>query len=107
MSHYKGDVVEHLDAVDGLGDAADGEHLVPDLPVGPEVDVGILAAGGLDLFELYFLKSALSARRLLGLGGVGGEAGDELLELLDLLLLLLVRFLIFRMSRREDSYQKS
>ena len=92
-THDKGDIIEDLDTVDGLGDAADSEYFVADLAVGAEIDVGIFSAGGLDLLELDLFQCALTAGRLFGLGGVGGEAGDEFLELLDLFLFFLIGFL--------------
>ena len=84
---------QHLFPVDGLGQAFHGEHLIADLPVGPEVDVGVLAAGGLDLLQLDLLQGAFSGSGLPGLGSVGAEPGNEFLQLLDLFFLLLVGFL--------------
>ena len=93
VSHDEGDVVQNLFSIDGLGNAFHGEHLISDFPVGAEIDVGILSAGGTDFVQLDLFQGTLSGGRLLGLGGVGGETGDEFLQLLDLFLLLLVRFL--------------
>ena len=79
VAHDEGDIVQDLHSVDGLGEAADSEDLVADRPVGAEIDIGIFAAGRLDLIELDLFQGALAACRLFGLGGVGGETGDELL----------------------------
>ena len=89
----KGDVVEELDAADGLRQMLHGQNLIADLAVGTEVDERVLTGRGLDFVELDLLEGTLSGGRLLGLGSVRGEAGDEFLQLLDLLLLLLVGFL--------------
>ena len=93
MSHDEGDVVKNLFPVNGFGDPFHSEHFISDLPVGTEIDVGILSAGRTDLVQLDLFQGALSGGRLLGFGGVGGETGDEFLQFLDLFLLLLVRFL--------------
>ena len=93
VSQDEGDVVQHLHAVDGLGDALYGQHLVADLAVRTEIDVRIFAAGGTQLLQLDFFQGLFPGGRLAGLGSVGGETGDEFLQLLDLLLLLLVGLL--------------
>ena len=93
MPCHERDVIQHLLAVDGLGQMFHGQDFVADLPVRAEIDIGVLSAGGLDVVQLNLLQGALSGSGLFGLGGVGGEAGDEFLQLLDLLLFLLVGFL--------------
>ena len=87
------EVVEDLHAADRLAEILDGEHLISDLAVRAEINVGIFAGRGADVLELNFLQRTLAARGLLGFGGVRGEAGDEFLEFLDFLLLLAVLFL--------------
>ena len=93
MSDDKGDIVEHLDAVDGLGNAFDGQNFIADLTVRTEVDIWVFTAGRTDLVELNLFQGTLSGSRLLGFGSIRGETGDEFLQLLDLLLFFLVGFL--------------
>ncbi len=93
VAQGEGEVIQHLDTVDGLGQVFHGEDLVSDLPVGTEIDVGIFPAGGTDLFQLYLFQGSLSGSGLSGLGGVGAETGDKLLQFLDLFLFFLVGFL--------------
>ena len=93
MAQNKGNIIQNLHAVDGLGQAFHGQHFISDLAVRTEINVRILPAGGTDLVQLDFLQSLLSGGCLLGLGSVSRETGDKFLQLLDLLFLLLVGLL--------------
>ena len=93
VSDDEGDIVEYLDAVDGLGNAFNGQDFIADLTVRTEVNIRVFTAGRTDLVELNLFQGTLSGSRLLGFGSVRGETGDEFLQLLDLLLFFLVGFL--------------
>ena len=79
MSHDKGNVVQYLFSVDGLGDSFYRENLITDFAVGTEVNIRIFTAGGLDFIQLDFFKGTLSAGCLLGFTCVCREAGDKFL----------------------------
>ena len=66
MSESEGDIVQHLLAVDCLGESFHGEDFISDLTVRAEVDIRILSAGRLDLIELDLFQGALSGSRLFG-----------------------------------------
>ena len=93
MPQNKGNIIQNLHAVDGLGQTLYGQHFISDLAVRTEIDVGVLPAGGTDLVQLDFLQSLLSGGCLLGLGSVSRETGDKFLQLFDLLFLLLIGLL--------------
>ena len=92
VTNDKGDIVQYLYAVYGLGDAFYGEDFIADLAVGTEINIRIFTAGGLDVIQLDLFEGTLSGGRLLGFGSIGGETGDKFLQLLDLFFLLPVCF---------------
>ena len=60
MSDDKGDIVEHLDAVDGLGNAFDGQNFIADLSVRTEIDIWIFAAGWTHVIKLDFFQGTFT-----------------------------------------------
>ena len=93
MSQRKGQIIQNLNAVDGLGKVFHHQDFISDGPVRPEIDIGIFPAGGTDFVQLNLFQSPFPGGCLLGLGSVRGEALDKLLQFFDLLFLLLVGFL--------------
>ena len=89
----EGDIVQNPLPVNGLAEVLHSEHLISNLTEGPEINIGILPAGGFDIIQLDLFQSALSGCRLLGFGCIGREALDKFLKLLNLLLLLAVGLL--------------
>ena len=75
----KGDVIQYLFSVDGLGQMLHSQYFVTDLTLGAEVDIGIFSAGGLNVIQLNFFQGTFSGSSLLGFGSICGETGDELL----------------------------
>ena len=106
-SKREGDVVEHLAAVDRLGEVADGQQIVADIAVRLPGDVRIAAGRRREVFHLQVIQQLLAAGRLTALAGVGREALNERLQFLDLLLVLLVDVLCWRAAICVYSYQKS
>ena len=89
----KGNVIQNLHAVNGLGKILHHKNFVSNLTVRTEVDVWIFTAGRTHVIQLDFLKGSLTGGCLLGFGSVGTESGNKFLQLLDLLLFLFVGFL--------------
>ena len=59
------EMVDDLYAVHGFGEVFDGENLIADLAIRPEVDVRVFAGRRPDIIELNLLQSTLAARCLL------------------------------------------
>ena len=74
MSQSKGNVVQHLDSVNGLGEIFHHQHFISNLTVRTEINVGVFAAGGFDLIQFNLFQSTFSGSCLFGFGSVGGEA---------------------------------
>ena len=92
-AHDERNVVEHLLAVDGLGDAAHLENILAGLAVLLECDPRIAARGRRHFLDGQLVDQLAAARRLTGLGLVRCKALDKVLQLLDLLLVLAVLIL--------------
>ena len=60
MSHYEGDVLEYIYAVDFLADILNGKYFITDLSVGPEIDIRVFTARRTDVIELDLFKCALT-----------------------------------------------
>ena len=89
-AHDEGDVVQHLFAVDGLGNTAHLEDILTRLAVLLERDPRIAARGCGQLLDSQLVDQLAAAGRLTRLGLVRCEALDEVLQLLDLFLILAV-----------------
>ena len=83
-------LVQKLDAVDGLGDVGDEQDILADLPIRGEAHEGIPAGRSRHFFNAQLVKQLPAGSGLLALGLVGGKPGDEGLQFLDLLGVALV-----------------
>ena len=95
---HKTDVVQHLFAVNGLGNPFDQQYIVADLPVLLEAAKRIAAAGRLNCIHLQVVQQFFAAGRLLCLRSVRAETRDKVLQFLYFLFYTLV--LVFQLPLR-------
>ena len=89
----KGNIIQNLYSVNGLGKVFYGKNLITDLTFRTEINIRIFTAGRFHIVQLNFFQSTFSGGCLLRLGSVGTESLDKFLQLLDLFLFLLICFL--------------
>ena len=86
LVHPEGHIVQHLAAVQRLGDALHRQDLLAALPLHGKAHEGIPPGGGGHFLYRQLVQQLTAGRGLLAFGLVGGEALDEQLQFLDLFL---------------------
>ena len=93
MSEDKGNVIQYLFTIDGLGQIVNRKNFISDFTFRTEINIRIFSAGGSDLIQFNFFQCTLTAGSLLGFTCICRETGNKFLQLLDLFFLFLVGFL--------------